>query len=83
MSHQRVADVQFVDALDRSHSFDVVVVQAMAGVDDQAFTQADGDTVDDALQFIRHFGGGGGVGITAGVQFDGRRADAARGHLRW
>jgi hypothetical protein len=39
MGHQRMADVQLVDALDRRNGFDVVVMQAMAGVDDQALGQ--------------------------------------------
>lgn len=35
VGHQRMADVQFVDTFDRGHGFDVVMVQAMAGIDDQ------------------------------------------------
>ena len=77
MRHQRMADVQFIDALDRGHSFNVVVVQAVTGVDDQAFAQTHRNTVDDALQLIRHFSRRGGIGITAGVQFDGGRANTA------
>eukprot|EP01034_Spumella_vulgaris_P046595 gene46595-58097_t len=79
MRHQRVADVQLVDALDRRHGFDVVVMQAMAGVDDQAFTQTLGHAVDNALQLGGDFARRGRIGITPGVQFDGRRTDPVRG----
>ena len=78
MSHQRVADVQFVDALDRRHRLNVVVVQAMTGIDDQALGQTKRHAVSDALQFFRDFAGGLRVGITAGVQLDGGRTYAFR-----
>ena len=76
---QGVTDIQFVDALDRSHGFDVVVMQAMAGIDDQAFVEPAVHAVDDALQLIGHFSRRGGIGITASVQLDGRGADTAGG----
>jgi hypothetical protein len=35
MCHQRMADVQLIDALDRRDGLDVVVMQPMASIDDQ------------------------------------------------
>ena len=78
MGHQRMADVQFVDALDRRHRFDVVIVQAVAGIDDQALGQAKRHAIGHALEFFSHFGRRLGIGVTTGVQFDGRRTDATR-----
>lgn len=74
-----MADVQLVDALDRRHRLDVVVMQAMAGVDDQPLGQANSNAVDDTLQLLGHFTGRLGIGITPGVQLDGRRADPLGG----
>ena len=65
MRHQRMADVQLVDALDRRHRLDVVVMQAMAGVDDQAVLQTAVDPVADARQLagglLEHDGRGSPV----------------------
>src|SRR5690606_41863928 len=62
-----------------SELLDVVVVQAVPGIDDQPLGAAQAHTVADALQFPGLAGGVRGVGVAAGVQLDGRRADPARG----
>ena len=76
MGHHRMADVQLVDAGNRRHCFDVVVMQAMAGIDDQTMGHAASDAVPDARQLTGSVFRALGVGIATGVQFDGRRADA-------
>ncbi|MNF00743.1 hypothetical protein D3C80_1996210 [compost metagenome] len=52
-------------------------MQAVAGIDDQPLGHAKGHTVSDALELFSHFGRRLGIGVTAGVQFDGRGAHAA------
>ena len=79
MGDDGVADVQFVDAVDGGDGLDVVVMQAMAGIDDQPLGAAQAHACADAFQLLGLAGGIGGVGVAAGVQFDRRRADAARG----
>ena len=78
MRHQRMADVQFVNALDRCHGFDVVIMQTMPGIDDQALRQTKRHAVRHALQFLSNFGRGLGISVTPGVQLDGRRTNALR-----
>ncbi|MNN87623.1 hypothetical protein D3C81_2052010 [compost metagenome] len=51
-------------------------MQAMTGIDDQPLSQAAGHAVGHALQLFGDFGRSLGIGITAGVQFDGRGTHA-------
>lgn len=76
MSHQRMADVQFVDALDRGDCFDVVIMQAVTGVDDQALGETKRYAVGYPLQFFGDFSRGLSIGIATGMQFNGRCTDA-------
>ena len=72
MRHQRMANVQLVDPLDCRYRFHVVVVQAMAGIDDQPLSQTKRHTLCHTLQLLSYFGRGLRVSIAAGVQFDSR-----------
>ena len=75
MGHQRMANIQFVDALDRRDRFDVVVMQTVTGIHDQALGQAKRDAISNSLQFFCNVARGLCIGVTAGVQFDSRCSD--------
>ncbi len=79
MGDDGVADVQFVHAGNRRHRLDVVVMQAVTGVDDQAMGQAARHAVADPRQLPARLVRVMGIGVTAGMQLDGRRADTPRG----
>ncbi len=61
---------------DRGDRFDVVIMQAMTGIDDQPLGETKRDTIDDPLQFFGNFSRGLSIGIATGVQFDGGCTDA-------
>ena len=58
MRHQGMANVQLIDALDRRYRFNVVVVQAMTGINDQPLRQAKCHAISHPLQLFGHFGRG-------------------------
>ena len=70
-----VTDVQLIDAPDRGDGFGVVVMQAMAGIDDQAVAQTSLDAVTDSRQLAGAFSDAVRIGIAPGVQLDGRCTD--------
>ena len=76
MRHQRMANVQLVNALDGRDRFHVMVMQTVAGIDDQALSQAKRYAIGDTLQLFGDFGRGLGIGITARVQLDRWRTNA-------
>ncbi|MNH42482.1 hypothetical protein D3C79_1041890 [compost metagenome] len=73
MRHQGVANVQFIDTLDRRHRLDVVVMQPVASIDDQPLPHTKRHAINNTLQLLGHFGRGFGIGVTPGMQLDGRR----------
>ncbi len=75
MGNDGMADIQLVDASDRRDRFGVVVMQAMACVDDQAVTQTGLDTVANARELAGLLGNAVGIGVAPGVQLDSRCAD--------
>ncbi len=79
MGDDGVADVQLVDAVDGRDRLDIVVVQAMPGVDDQAEGTPEGHALAYPLQFTGLLLGVFGVGVATGMQFDSRRADPGGG----
>ena len=79
MGHQRMADVQFIDAFDSGYRLDVVVMQAMPGIDDQPLTHAKRHAVLDALKLFGKLGWRLGIGITSSMQLDRWGTDTARG----
>ena len=76
MRHQRMANVQLVNPLDGRDRFHVVVMQTVAGIDDQPLRQAKRYAIGDTLQFFGDFGRSLCIGITARVQLDRRGANA-------
>ena len=78
MGDDGVADIQLIDAPDRGDGLGVVVMQTMAGIDDQAVTQAGLDTIANARELAGPLGNAVGIGIATRVQFDGRRTDPGR-----
>src|SRR5262249_14117956 len=73
-----VADVDLFQRGDVEHSGDVVVVEAVAGVDAHAQVANGSGRVFDALELARGFQPVGGVGIGAGVDLDRVEAKARR-----
>ena len=78
MSDDGVTDVQLIDTTDGGDGLGVVVVQTMPGIDDQSVAETDLDTVANPRQFAGTFRHAVSIGITTGVQFDGRCADPVR-----
>ena len=76
MRHQRMANVQLVNPLDGRDRFHVVVMQTVAGIDDQPLSQAKRNAIGDTLQFFGDFGRSLCIGLTARVQLDRWRANA-------
>ena len=76
MRHQRMTNVQLVNALDGRDRFDVMVMQTVAGIDDQALSQAKRYAIGDTQQFFGDFGRSLRIGITTRVQLDRRGANA-------
>lgn len=74
-----MANVQFVDTLDCGDRFDVVVMQTVTGVDDQALGQTKRHTIGHTLKLFSHFCRRLGIGVTTGVQFNGWRTYAFGG----
>src|SRR5690606_39303028 len=76
MGNDGVANVQLVDATDRSDGLGVVVMQAVPGVDDQPVAETELDTIANPRQLTGTLGNAVRVGVPPGMQFDGRRTDA-------
>lgn len=65
-----VADVELIELGDGGDGLDVVVVQAVAGIDLQALASGIGGTGGDALELGIALRICGGIGVTAGVDLD-------------
>ena len=74
-----MADVQLADGQNLRNRGDIVNGEAVSGVDHQPHFAAEMGAVFNACQLLRLFGGGGGVGISASVQLNYRRAHIAGG----
>ncbi len=69
-----MADVELIELGDGGDGLDVVVVQAVAGIDLEPLASSIGGTGGDALELGVALGIGGGIGVTAGVDLDKRGA---------
>ena len=68
-----MANVQFIDAGECCDCLHVVIRQAMTCIDDQAQTATISDSFANALKFGPTFARGFGIGIMAGMDFNGWR----------
>ncbi len=69
-----MANIQFVDTVNRRHPLGVVIMQAVAGIDDKPFLAGIGHRIGNGFErgifSLWRFG----LGILSGVKFDYRRA---------